>query len=99
MARTLTAANFIKGNMPFGASFQDAVLTDGEAYDVAGFIDQQERPTTEDLELDYPDLREKPVSSPYGPYANNYSFTQHQLSSFPPIITYYRKQYNLIKNQ
>src|SRR5690606_3350934 len=99
MARTLTAANFIKGNMPFGASFQDAVLTDEEAYDVAGFINQQERPKKEDLELDYPDLRKKPVSSPYGPYADHFSLTQHQLGPFPPIITYYRNQYNLIKNQ
>ena len=99
MGRTITAANFIKGNMPLGATFRDPALSDGEAYDVAGFINQQPRPRKRDLELDYADLRKKPVSSPYGPYADPFSRSQHQLGPFPPLMEYYKNQYRLIKNQ
>src|SRR5690606_13019628 len=38
MARLLTAARFIKGNMPLGVTHEAPLLTDEEAYDVAAFI-------------------------------------------------------------
>lgn len=41
MARVDLAAGFIKANMPFG---QRNSLTDGQAWDVAAFIDSHERP-------------------------------------------------------
>ncbi len=41
MARVNTAAGFIKANMPFG---QGNSLSDQQAWDVAAFIDSQERP-------------------------------------------------------
>ena len=40
MHRVNTAAGFIKANMPLGA----ATLSDQQAWDVARFIDSQERP-------------------------------------------------------
>jgi thiosulfate dehydrogenase len=41
MARVDLAAGFIKANMPFG---QGNSLSDGEAWDVAAFVDSHERP-------------------------------------------------------
>ena len=41
MARVDLAAGFIRANMPFD---QPGTLTDGQAWDVAAFIDSQERP-------------------------------------------------------
>jgi len=41
MARVNPAAGFIKANMPFG---QGNSLSDQQAWDVAAFIDSQERP-------------------------------------------------------
>src|SRR5450631_1400949 len=38
MARLLSAAAFFKYNMPLGISFDTPVLTDADAYDVAGYI-------------------------------------------------------------
>lgn len=65
--RVITAAQFIKANMPFGTTYENPVLTDEEAYDVAGYINQQPRPTKRNSELDFPDLKKKPVSTPYPP--------------------------------
>ncbi len=99
MTRVITAANFIKANMPYGATYKNPVLTDSEAYDVAGYINQQQRPQKSNLEEDFPDLKKKPVSTPYGPYVDNFSLVQHQLGPFQPIMEYYKKQFNLIKNK
>ena len=41
MTRVITAAQFIKSNMPYGTTFDNPVLTDEEAYDVAGYINQK----------------------------------------------------------
>lgn len=99
MNRVITAANFIKGNMPFGTTFDAPVLTDEEAYDVAGYINQQNRPTKPNLELDFPDLKRKPVSTPYPPYVDGFSVEQHQLGPFQPIMQYYKEKYNMIKTK
>lgn len=85
MARVLTAARFIKARMPLGA----ANLTDAEAYDVAAWMNAQPRPDMADLERDYPELRRKPVDSPYPPYADPFPVEQHRLGPFAPIRAYY----------
>ena len=85
MTRILTAANFIKARMPFG----QPDLTDDQAYDVAAFINSHERPIKANLEEDYPDLRRKPVDSPYPPYADPFPQEQHKLGPFRPIREYY----------
>ncbi len=74
--------------MPFGTTWESPVLTDEEAYDVASFInDDTLHPRTMfDVSKDYPDLREKPVDYPYGPYADNFSEEQHRLGPYKPII-------------
>lgn len=99
MTRVLTSARFIKANMPFGTTFDSPQLTDEEAYDVAGYINQQIRPIKENSEKDFPDIKKKPVSTPYPPYADNFSIEQHQKGPFKPIMDYYKKQYNITKTK
>lgn len=99
MHRVLTAAYFIKSNMPLGATYENPVLTDEEAYDVAGYINSFNRPKKKNLEKDFPgdDLKKKPVSCPYPPYADNFSQKQHQFGPFQPIIEFYEKEYGKAK--
>ena len=100
MHRVLTAAQFIKSNMPFGeATWDNPKLTDEEAYHVAGYINSFERPSKEGTENDYPDKKSKPVSTPYGPWADDFSAEQHKYGPFPPIMEYYREQYNITKTK
>ncbi len=97
MTRVITAAQFIKGNMPFGTTYNAPILTDEEAYDVAGYITQQNRPIKNNLEIDFPDIKKKPVSTPYAPYADDFSVEQHQLGPFQPIMDYYKQEFNINK--
>lgn len=99
MNRVITAAEFIKGNMPYGTSYLAPLLTDEEAYDVAGFINQQPRPEKDNLEMDFPNLLKKPVSTPYPPYLDSFSLEQHQLGPFQPIIEYYFNTYGVKKSK
>jgi thiosulfate dehydrogenase len=99
MNRVITAAQFIKGNMPYGVTYVNPRLTDEEAYDVAGYINQRSRPTKQNLEADFPDLKRKPVSTPYPPYADPFPQSQHQLGPFQEIMAYYKKEYDLVKRK
>ncbi|MEJ2583921.1 MAG: c-type cytochrome, partial [Robiginitalea sp.] len=100
MHRVITAAEFIRSNMPFGmASRDNPRLSDEEAYHVAGYINSFSRPHKPDTERDYPDLKLKPVSTPYGPWADDFPSEQHKYGPFPPIIEYYREKYNIIKTK
>ena len=85
MGRLLTAAAFIKNNMPFGTTYAAPALSDEDAVDVAGFINSAERPHKADLAKDYPNRSQKPVDAPYGPYVDDFSPTQHELGPFAPI--------------
>ena len=86
MTRLLTAARFIKARMPLGKPD----LTDDQAYDVAAYMNSHERPQRPNLEVDYPDLKNKPVDSPYPPYADEFPIEQHRLGPFQPIRDFYR---------
>ena len=99
MNRVLTAMQFIKGNMPLGATFDNPLLTDDEAYDVAGFINSKQRPVKPNLDKDFPDLKRKPVSCPYPPYEDNFSQEQHQFGPFIDIIEYYQSTYGIKKTK
>jgi thiosulfate dehydrogenase len=85
MARLLGAAAFIKHNMPFGTTYAAPVLSDEDAYDVAGFINSAERPQQANLDKDFPNRLQKPVDTAYGPYADDFSPEQHKLGPFDPI--------------
>ncbi len=85
MARLLNAAAFAKHNMPFGTTFESPLLSDEEAYDVAGYINSQSRPHKADLDKDFPNRLQKPVDAPYGPYVDGFSTEQHRFGPFGPI--------------
>jgi thiosulfate dehydrogenase len=99
MNRVITSAQFIKANMPFDDTYEALKLTDEEAYDVAGYINQMQRPIKTNLERDFPDLLKKPVSTPYPPYEDPFSIEQHQKGPFQPIIEFYKKTYNITKTK
>ena len=99
MTILLTAASFIKYNMPFGVSHESPILTDEEAYDVAAYMNQQLRPEKDALTADFPDRLKKPMSTPYGPYLDPFSAEQHQLGPFGPIADYYKKEFGIIKTK
>lgn len=99
MNRVLTATAFIKANMPLGATADNPMLSDEDAFDVAGYIDSHTRPEKKNTELDFPDLKRKPVSTPYGPWSDEFSAEQHKFGPFPPIIAYYKETHGLVKNK
>jgi thiosulfate dehydrogenase len=99
MTRVITAAQFIKGNMPFGVTYLNPQLTDDQAYDVAGYISQQTRPVKKNLEEDFPNLAKKPVSTPYPPYDDPFSTKQHQVGPFLEIMDYYLKTHQIKKTK
>jgi thiosulfate dehydrogenase len=45
----------------------------------------QPLPHKDGLDRDYPDLLQKPVDAPYGPYADGFSEQQHKYGPFAPI--------------
>jgi thiosulfate dehydrogenase len=85
MNRLIAAANFIHNNMPNGTTWQQPVLSNEDAWDVAAYVQSQPRPQKANLDRDYPVRSEKPVDSGYGPYADGFSRQQHQLGPFGPI--------------
>jgi len=85
MARLIVAAGFVHSNMPKGITWQQPVLAVGDAWDVAAFVNSQPRPHKENLEKDFPNRLQKPVDTPYGPYADGFSLAQHELGPFQPI--------------
>ncbi len=79
-------AGFVKNNMPFNqASHQSTVLTNEQAWDVAAFVNSQPRPH-KDQSKDWPDISKKPIDFPFGPYADNFSESQHKYGPFKPIV-------------
>jgi thiosulfate dehydrogenase len=85
MSRLLTAAAYALHNMPLGTRFDAPVLTDEQAYDVAGYIVSQNRPEKANLERDFPIRLQKPIDAPYGPYADGFPAEQHRFGPFGPI--------------
>jgi thiosulfate dehydrogenase len=85
MARLITAANFLHFNMPHGADYLNPQLSVPDAWDIAAFMISQPRPHKAGLEKDFPDLLEKPVDAPYGPYADGFGVGQHTYGPFAPI--------------
>jgi thiosulfate dehydrogenase len=85
MTRVLTAAAFVRHNMPFGTTFDAPVLSDADAYDVAAYINSLDRSTKADLEKDFPNKMQKPIDSPYGPYVDDFPAEQHKYGPFGPI--------------
>jgi thiosulfate dehydrogenase len=77
-------AGYVKTNMPLGASHNNTMLTDEEAWDVAAFVNSQPRPA-KDLSKDWPNMAGKPVDHPFGPFADGFTEEQHKYGPFKPI--------------
>ena len=100
MHRVITAAAFIKNNMPYlQATWEKPKLTDEEAFHVAGYINSFQRPEKQNKIADFPDKKLKPVSTPYGPWTDNFSPKQHKYGPFSPIILYYKEKFGLAKTK
>lgn len=99
MHRVLTAAQFIKGNMPLGTTADEPLLTDEEAFDVAGYINSFDRPIKANAEADFPDRTLKPMSTPYGPWSDDFSPEQHKYGPYAEIAAFYEAQYGLKKSK
>lgn len=82
-------AGYVKSNMPLGATYDNPQLTDEEAWDVAAFVNSQQRPS-KDLSADWPKISGKPVDHPFGPYADPFSEQQHKYGPFKPIVAWYQ---------
>ncbi len=85
MGRLITAANFIHSNMPDGTTWQNPALSSQDAWDVAAYLETQPRPHRANLDRDFPNRLEKPVDTPYGPYADRIPASQHKFGPFKPI--------------
>jgi thiosulfate dehydrogenase len=82
--RITTFARYVKYNMPIGATHDQPQLTDQEAWDVAAFVNSQPRPTL-DTPNDWPDIAQKPIDHPFGPFADGFSEAQHKYGPWKPI--------------
>lgn len=77
-------AGYVKANMPLGATHDNAMLTDEEAWDVAAFVNSMPRPH-KDLSKDWPNIAGKPVDHPFGPFHDGFSEKEHKYGPFKPI--------------
>lgn len=91
MNRLLTAARFIRNNMPHGVNHATAVLTDDQAYDVAAYVLSQPRPVKANLDADFPARWNKPVDAAFPPYVDGASADQHRYGPYPPLLEMARK--------
>lgn len=85
MNRLTTLANFVHFNMPNGTSYVMPRLSVEDSWDVAAYVVSQTRPQKADTDKDFPNLLQKPVDTPYGPYADGFSREQHVYGPFKPI--------------
>jgi thiosulfate dehydrogenase len=85
MARPITAANFIRANMPFGVDFEHPVLNAQDAFDVAVFVNSQQRPHRSGNEQDYPDRSLKPADATFPPFLGPFPPSQHLTGPWQPI--------------
>jgi thiosulfate dehydrogenase len=92
MARSITAADFIRANMPFGTDFEHPVLAVQDAFDVAVFMNSQPRPHKAGVENDYPDPSLKPADAAYPPFADPYPAEQHRVGPWSPIQHWPKQQ-------
>lgn len=85
MYRISMFAAYVKNNMPFGTTYENPVLTDEEAWDVAAYVNSLPRPVRIFPE-DWPDISKKPFDHPSGPYADSFSESQHKYGPFSALV-------------
>lgn len=76
-------APFVYHNMPQGRAVKGkALLTTEEAWDLAAFVNAQARPEKH-FAGDWPNLKEKPLDLPFGPFADTLPAQQHKFGPWP----------------
>lgn len=83
-------ARFIKANMPNGISFENAILSNEEAWDIAAFVNSMPRPH-KDFSGDWPDIAHKPMDHPFGPYDDDFSEKIHKYGPYVQILAAKKK--------
>lgn len=88
MFRVIKAADWIIANMPLGATNDARILTDDQAYDVAAYINDYDkpRPIKVNKDKDFPDLIVKAADSDIGPYNDDKNRHQHKFGPYEGII-------------
>jgi len=91
MHRTITAARFIKWSMPYRDTITAPQLTDEQVFDVVAFInfDSIHPRPYRPLEKDCPDLANKPIDFPWGPFLDTFPLRQHKYGPYQPIVDFY----------
>jgi thiosulfate dehydrogenase len=75
--RISNMAKYIRHNMPQGVSYDQPILTEQEAWDVAAYIVSKPRPI-KFFQSDWPKVETKPFDYPFGPYADTLTEVQHK---------------------
>jgi thiosulfate dehydrogenase len=84
-------AGYVKSNMPFQiATHQKPTLTDEQCWDVAAFVNSQNRPH-KDQSKDWPNVAKKPIDFAFAPYVDSFSEKQHKYGPYKPIQQFYRQ--------
>jgi thiosulfate dehydrogenase len=88
MYRVIKAADWLAANMPFGADNENRVLTDDEAYDVAAYINDYDKPRAEkkNRDKDFLDLNVKAADSDIEPYNDGKNEKEHKFGPYKGII-------------
>lgn len=97
MNRMLTASAFIKHNMPQGTTHEAPVLSDDEAFDVAGYVLSKPRPIKAGLDNDFPARWNKPVDAAFPPYVDGASADQHRYGPYPLLIDLAKQRAEALK--
>ncbi len=79
-------AKYIRANMPQGASYDQPLLTEEEAWDISAYVVTMPRPR-KDFKGDWPKLVTKPFDHPFEPYADSLSETQHKYGPWKTIYS------------
>ncbi len=83
-------ASYVKNNMPLGVTHESPQLSDEESWDVAAYVNSQNRPH-KDQSMDWKDTEKKPIDFPFAPYADKFSAKQHKFGPFQDIASFYKK--------
>jgi thiosulfate dehydrogenase len=90
-------AGYVKNNMPFQlTSHENPKLTEEECWDVAAYVNSQPRPH-KDQSKDWPNYDKKPIDFAFGPYADDFSESQHKYGPFKPIKNFITNNKNKSK--
>ena len=94
MHRVLKAASFIRANMPNKlASWENPVLTEQEALDVAAFVnDGRIHPRPKSTRVSYANINTKPVDYFEGPYLDSFPTLQHIFGPWTEIEAFYKNK-------